>query len=371
MKKNLLLLGLMLLSTTSFAQTPASTNISGAKYPAIYSDNSVEFRIKAPEAQSVIADIGKKYTMTKGEDGVWSVKTDPQGSGIHYYSLIIDGVSVSDPASETFFGCSRMMSCIEIPYKDAPQYEVQNVPHGDIRTVRYFSTVTKSWRQMYIYTPAGYDKNVNTRYPVLYIMHGGGEDARGWVQQGRSDIILDNLAAAGKASKMILVSFDANVGGFGKNGPIEDEIMKNVVPFVDKNYRTIPTAAKRALAGLSMGGIFTLQVGIPRSSFFGYLGVFSSGFFAGKNPFGGNGDNMAENSYQYLEKNKESFNKNMKLFWIGIGGKSDIAYQNNELMRSRLDKIGIKYTFIDHKEGGHTWPVWREDLYMFAQKIFK
>jgi enterochelin esterase-like enzyme len=371
MKRNFLLACTMLMVSASMAQTPATTNVPNAKFPAIYPDNSVEFRIKAPEAQKITVDLGQKYDMTKGEDGVWSVKTGPQSSGIHYYSLIVDGVSVSDPASETFYGCSRMMSCIEIPYKNAPQYEVKNVPHGDIRTVRYFSTVTNSWRQMYIYTPAGYDKDLNKKYPVIYIMHGGGEDARGWVCQGRSDLILDNLAAEGKAPKMILVSFDANVGGFGKNGPVEDEIMKNVVPFVEKNYRAIPLASKRALAGLSMGGIFTLQVGLPRSNFFGYLGVFSSGFFAGRNPFGGNGDNMAENSYKYLEQNKDMFNKNMKLFWIGIGGKSDIAYQNNEIMRNRLDKIGIKYTYFDHQEGGHTWPVWREDLYMFAQKIFK
>lgn len=127
-----------------------------------------------------------------------------------------------------------MMSCVEVPYEqNTTQYNIKNVPHGDVRTVRYFSNVTNSWRIMYVYTPADYDKNISKKYPVLYIIHGGGEDARGWVQQGRTDIILDNLAAEGKVVPMLVVSLDANISGFDN---VEKEIMDNVVPFVEKNF---------------------------------------------------------------------------------------------------------------------------------------
>ena len=368
MKKYLLFLLCTIFCGAMSAQVPAETNVSKGKYPAILPDNRVEFHVKAPNALKVQVDLGKQYDLTKDNDGEWSVVTEPQGSGIHYYSLIIDGVSVADPASESFYGCSKMMSCIEIPYsKGENQYEVANVPHGDVRTKYYFSTTTNSWRKMYIYTPAGYDKKISKKYPVLYIMHGGGEDARGWVQQGRMDIILDNLIAAGKALPMLAVSFDANVGGYAG---IEKEIMKNVVPFVESNYRVDATPDKRALSGLSMGGIFTLYVGIPHNDFFHYLGVFSSGWFSQKNSFFGNGDE-AEASYAYLKSNEATFNKNMKLFWISIGGKEDIAFNNCQIMRNKFDGIGIKYEFYDSQKGGHTWPVWRNDLYLFAPRLFK
>lgn len=368
MKKLLLLIFSIVYVGSIFGQEPATTNVPNQRFPMVLPDNRVEFQIKAPEAKQVQVDLGHKYDMVKDDAGVWKVTTDPQGAGIHYYSLIIDGVSVSDPASETFYGCGRMMSCIEIPYGDGEkQYEVSDVPHGDVRIKYYFSTTTNKWRKLYVYTPAGYDKSITEKYPVLYIMHGGGEDARGWMQQGRTDIILDNLIAAGKAVKMLVVSFDANVGGYAE---IEKEIMGNVVPFIEKNYRVQASADKRALAGLSMGGIYTLYVGIPHYNYFHYLGVFSSGWFAQKNPFFGNG-NEAEDSYKFLTSHKNEFNSSIKLFWLSMGGNEDIAYNNGKIMRDRFDQLGIKYKYYDSGKGGHTWPVWREDLYLFAPQLFR
>ncbi|EXG77788.1 enterochelin esterase-like enzyme [Xylanibacter oryzae DSM 17970] len=368
MKKYLLFNLCILFSAATFSQTPAETNINKSGYPKIMPDNSVEFSIKAPEAHKIQVDLGQKFDMVKSADGIWTVTTTPQSPSIHYYSLIVDGLSVADPSSESFYGCGRMMSCIEIPYvKQDTRFQVQNVAHGDIRIVRYYSNVTKSWRVMYIYTPAGYDKNMDKKYPVIYIMHGGGEDARGWVQQGRSDIILDNLIAEGKAKPMMLVSFDANVGGFDN---VKSEILDNVIPFVENNFKADASADSRALAGLSMGGMYTLYVGVPNTDKFHHLGVFSSGWFAQRTSFM-SADKERDANYSYMDNNSSLMNNNLKNFFITIGGKEDIAYGNCQIMMQHLNKAGIKFEYFDSKAGGHTWPVWREDLYLFAQKIFK
>ena len=170
----------------------ASTNVRSAKYPRVLQDHRVLFRIKAPDAQKVQIDLGKKYDMIKDDDGFWEVMTEPQGEGFHYYSLLIDGVAVGDPGSETFYGMGRMASGIEIPIKGEDYYAIKDVAHGDIRMVRYYSTVLNLWRRLYVYAPAGYDES-NEKFPVLYLLHGGGEDERGWATQGKTDLILDNL----------------------------------------------------------------------------------------------------------------------------------------------------------------------------------
>jgi enterochelin esterase-like enzyme len=147
----------------------------------------------------------KKYDMVKDAEGVWEVTTDPIVEGFHYYSLLIDGVAVADPSSETFYGMGRMASGIEIPEKDVDFYLPKDVPHGEIRIKHYYSNITKSWRRAFVYTPPGYDENPNERYPVLYLQHGGGEDETGWPNQGRVDFIIDNLIAERKAKPMLIV----------------------------------------------------------------------------------------------------------------------------------------------------------------------
>src|SRR5690606_19744351 len=148
----------------------------------------------------------------------WTVTTDTISEGIHYYSLLIDGVALADPASETFYGMGRMASGIEIPSRNGDYYALKTVPHGDIRMRRYFCNVCDGWRRVYIYTPPGYDKNPDKKYPVLYLLHGGGEDERGWGTQGRTDLILDNLIAEGAAQPMLVVMMDGNTGGVGVGG---------------------------------------------------------------------------------------------------------------------------------------------------------
>ncbi|WP_018611140.1 alpha/beta hydrolase-fold protein [Segetibacter koreensis] len=350
---------------------PASTNVRNAKYPQILPDNRVVFRIKAADAQTVQIDLGKKYDLVKDTGGYWIVTTDSIGEGFHYYSLLIDGVAVADPASRTFYGMGRMASGIEIPFVGGDYYAEKEVPHGDLRIKKYYSPVTRSWREMYIYTPPGYDANSTTKYPVLYILHGGGEDQTGWAMQGKTNLIMDNLIAEGKAKPMIVVMPDANVGagGFSANGVegslkmFEAEMKQVIIPFVEKNYGASNNANHRALAGLSLGGLHTLYTGINNTDMFSYLGVFSSGWIL---PM------LSKNSdaqYAFMKDNRDKINNNLKAFWISEGGKEDIAYKNGQIMLGELDKLNIKHTYYEYP-GGHTWPVWRNDLYHFAQLLF-
>ncbi|MDD1697322.1 MAG: hypothetical protein LUQ36_03070, partial [Methanoregula sp.] len=188
----------------SMLGTPAPSNIRGGKYPQIMPDGSAVFRVTAPGAQKVQLDLVKKYDMTKNNEGIWEVTTDSLTEGFHYYSLLVDGLALADPASETFYGMGRMASGIEVPFSGDDYYSVKDVPHGEIAIKRYFSTAFNTWRQFYIYKPAGYDVNTDQKYPVLYILHGGGEDERGWATQGKTDLILDNLIAANKAKPMLI-----------------------------------------------------------------------------------------------------------------------------------------------------------------------
>ena len=358
-------------STFSFypiAGATAATNVRNAKYPQILPDNRVIFSLKAPDAKKVQVDLVRKYDMVKDSSGYWTVTTDSVSEGFHYYSLLIDGVAIADPASETFYGMGRMASGIEIPYAGGSYYALRNVPHGDIRIRKYFSSVTNSWRQFYMYTPPGYDSIPNAAYPVLYILHGGGEDETGWATQGKTDLILDNLIASKKAVPMIVVMPDANMGvsAFDESALklFESELKNNIIPFVEKNYRVKTGAANRALAGLSMGGIHTLYTGIKNTDQFSYLGVFSSGWIIPMQ------NAIASAQYDFMKVNSAFLNSNLKLLWIAMGGKEDIAYKNCQIMLGKFGELNIKYTYYEYP-GGHTWPVWRNDLYNFAPLLFR
>ena len=341
----------------------AKSNVRGAIYPRLLSNNQAIFKVKAPTANNVQLQIDKTYDMKLDDNGIWSCTTEPLSEGFHYYSLLIDGANVADPASESFYGCGMMSSGIEVPYPNDRQcFSVSDVPHGAVRMNRYFSKSNNAWKRMFVYTPPGYDNN-DKSYPVMYLLHGGGEDERGWVNQGKTDIIIDNLIAKNEVTPMIIAMIDGNTKD------IEKAILDEYIPYIENNYRAIKEKEGRALAGLSMGGIQTLNVGILHPELFSYLGVFSSGWWATP-PIGYSADNMAEKYYSLLQKEHNKYNKEFKQFWISMGGKEDIAYNNCQIMMKRFDEIGINYTYFEIP-GGHTWPVWRESLLEFAPLLFK
>lgn len=344
----------------------AESNVRNSKYPQLTADHRAIFRIKAPDAQKVQIDLGRKYDMVRQEGGIWETVTDSLGEGFHYYSLLIDGVAVADPGSETFYGMGRMASGIEVPFKGGEYYALKDVPHGDIRMKRYYSEVSRSWRRFFVYTPAGYDTHTAEKYPVLYLLHGGGEDERGWATQGKTDLIMDNLIAEGKAKPMLIVMFDGNMASAGFNAgalkAFEAELTQAVIPFVEENYRVRKEPDSRALAGLSMGGIQTLYAGLYHTDMFAHLGVFSSGWL----PFY---QKVANDQYEFIDKNKAAIDSQLRLLWIAMGGKEDIAYQNCQNMLKEFDTLKLKYTYSEYP-GGHIWPVWRNNLYNFAQLLF-
>jgi enterochelin esterase-like enzyme len=359
---------------------PASTNVMDAEYPRILPDNRVIFRIKAPDAQKVQVDLLKKYDMVKNTDGVWEVTTDPIVEGFHYYSLLIDGVAVVDPGSQTFYGMGRMASGIDIPEKDVDFYLPKDVPHGQIRQVRYYSNITKAWRRSFIYTPPGYDTNLDERYPVLYLQHGAGEDETGWSNQGRVDFIMDNLIAEGKCKPMLIVmdrgyAVDPNapkndtVSGIRRmllgNNTLTDVFIKEIIPNTDRNFRTIADREHRAMSGLSMGGFQTFQITLTNLDKFSYIGGFSGAGFMQPGV-------DIKTMYNGAFADADAFNKKVKLVFISVGTKEpEMMYQTVNNFRQALEKAGIKYVYYESPGTSHEWLTWKRALKEFAGLLFK
>ena len=352
------------------------TNINRSGYPRVLSDGSVMFRVNAPQAQLVQIDLcGTKYDMTKGDGGIWTVTTKPQVPGFHYYSLVIDGVSVADPASQSFYGCSRWSSAIEIKEEGMDAFEVQNVAHGEINTVYYYSKVEEAWRPLMVYTPANYSVD-KADLPVVYIQHGGGEDHRGWMEQGRTAQIMDNLIAAGKARPMVIVSSNSNVrsrnGGFGGGYSWEgmqafrSELLESIIPFVEKNYKVRKDRKGRAMCGLSMGGGQSFYIGLRDPDVFANVGVFSTGMFGG---IQGASNFDLEKEVPGMLSDVQTFNKNFDVFFISCGEQDPrIEYTRAIVDKMRKGNVSVRFNSYP---GDHEWQVWRKSLFEFAQYLFK
>ncbi len=350
--------------------TPATSNVTGAQFPAVTSDLRAIFRIRAPQATKVAVQVGKTFSMTKDTAGFWSVTTEPLVPGFHYYSLQIDGVSVTDPGSETFYGTGKMSSAIEIPEAGVDFYSIKDVPHGDVRISTYYSVVTGTWRQLHVYTPPGYD-NGNKKYPVLYIQHGGGEDERGWMVQGRTNYIMDNLLAENKATPMLIVSANGNVSRAGYSPEetltaFKNELFNNIIPHIEKNYKALTDRENRALSGLSMGGGQTFNTGLRNVDKFSALGIFSSGLF-GNMPTAPLFD--AEKQVPGLLSKAEEFNKKLKVLYFSVG-EQDPRVEPTKRMIASFKEKNLKATFNTFP-GGHEWQIWRKSFYDFAQLLFK
>jgi enterochelin esterase-like enzyme len=367
---------------------PAPSNVRGAEYPKIHSDLRVTFRTKAPNAQKVEFGFfgfegGKRYPAKKGEDGFWIATTDPLVPGFHYYRMFIDGTEVNDPASETFYGTGKMTSGIEVPEKGVDYYLPRDVPHGEIRERWYRSKTTQAWRRIFVYTPPGYDDTPSTRYPVLYLQHGGGEDERGWPNQGRVGLILDNLIAERKAKPMLVVMeqgyarkpSEAAPAGPGRPGAPRDfsrafatfeEVMVNdLIPMIDSTYRTLADRDNRAMAGLSMGGMQTFQITLKHLDLFASLGGFSGGGggFGGA-PFD---PKIAHNG---VMADAAEFNKKVRLLWLGVGTTEGRIYESIKNYHQALEKAGIKHVYYESQGTAHEWLTWRRCLHEFAPLLF-
>lgn len=356
---------------------PAPTNIPGVKYPQIFPDNTVFFRVKAPQAQKVQIDLLKKYDMQKDTGGYWTVTTDPIVLGFHYYSLIVDGVSVVDPSTQTFYGMGRMASGIDIPDPDCDYYTVKDVPHGEVRSVNYYSDITKAWRRANVYTPPGYDVNPGKKYPVLYLQHGSGEDETGWPTQGKMNFILDNLIAEKKAAPMIVVMDRGyatdptkpvdNTAGPGRMGGnvFPDVLVKEIIPMVDKTFRTLPDRDHRAMAGLSMGGFQTFQTTMTNLDKFAYVGGFSGAAFMQP------GTEITK-MYNGVFADADAFNKKVKVLYLSMGTAEPERMQTTVRgFHEALIKAGIKQVYYESPGTAHEWQSWRRSLNQFASLIFK
>ena len=353
---------------------PAPTNNNQNQCPCIMPDNSVVFQVKAPNAQKLQIDLGKKYDMVKDTNCFWTVRTEPVVPGFHYYFLVIDDVPVADPASQSFYGTGKMTSAIDIPEEGIDFYTIKNVPHGSTSSRTYYSDVDECWKRLFVYTPPGYEKNIHLNYPVVYIQHGGGEDETGWVLQGKTDIILDNLIADGKAKQMIIVMANGNVrtgsGGYSSEGmtKFKKEITQNIVPFIDENYRTLADPKNRAICGLSMGGGQSFYVGLESLEYFGSVGVFSSGLFGGiRNPSGKVFN--AETEIPGLLSKSDDFNTKLDLFYISCGEQDPrIEFTNKAVDMMKENGLEIE---LNSFPGDHEWQVWRKSLHDFASSVFK
>ena len=351
---------------------PASSNVPGAQFPKIDSARRAYFRIVAPQAKSVSVGLPGGRRMTRDADGIWTVATDPLAPGFHYYSITVDGATVSDPASESYFGTGRMSSAIEVPSPGEDFYSPKDVPHGDIRVHYYFAGTTGKIRRCFVYTPPGYDTNLAARYPVLYLQHGMGEDARGWPDQGRAGFILDNLIAEGKATPMLVVMDDGGITPGAMRGPGRDGrpmfwdqftpvLIQDIIPMIDSTYRTIPDREHRAMAGLSLGGTQTLEISQAHLDKFAYIGSFSAPFGYPQVPGGFNG----------LLGDPAAFARQVKVLFVSYGAAGDLAARGSQAFHQALEKAGIKHVFYESPGTAHEWLTWRRSLYQFAPLLFQ
>jgi len=326
----------------------------------ILANGDVVLSIYAPKASdvSVSGDIvpwGQDIPKEKAENGVWTFTIPMVKPGVYRYAFTIDGVTVGDPKSMTV---RENRAMIEVTGSGSNFWEMKNVLHGDIRLVWYHSTATNSTRRMHVYTPPGYDKSTES-LPVLYLLHGGGDNDRSWPTVGRANFILDNLLADGKIKPMIVVMPDASIDV----PTFTDDLINNIIPYVENKYRVKANAENRALAGLSMGGLHALNTGLAHCEKFAYILPLSTGWFKDR-------EEMWDEGKKLLEENAKRCIGHVKLFWVAMGGKEDIAWQNCQNMMELFDEYGLKYRYSE-KPGGHTWHTWRDNLYDLAQMIFK
>jgi enterochelin esterase family protein len=361
--------------------------------PEILPDNKVTFRVYAKDAAKITVSgewqsgYNATENLVKGDTGMFTLTVGPLKPELYGYTFNVDGVSTIDPNNvQVRRDGARYASFFIIPGTESDLYIQKNgVPHGNVSKVWYNSPVLGMDRRVYVYTPAGYEKSTQ-KYPVFYLLHGAGGDEDAWTDMGRAAQILDNLIAQGKAKPMIVVMTNGNANQAGAQniviaepvqgdamaayqrlaGKFEAHLVKDLVPFIQKNYNVLTDKNNRAIAGLSMGGMHTQTITNDNPGMFNYIGVFSMGIMS----FGQQNQDAAAKLDQERDVKIEALKKSgYKLYWIGCG-KDDFVYQSVIKLRSTLDTHGFKYTYRE-STGGHTWANWRIYLSEFAPLLFK
>jgi enterochelin esterase-like enzyme len=370
---------------------PSTLNQPGQQYPMVNSQRRARFRVVAPQAQSVSAGRTK---LTKGEDGVWTGVSQPMDEGFHYYHLTVDGGTFNDPGALNFYGSTRWESGIEIPAHDQDFYALKDVPHGRVQQVLFPSKLTNTVlaRIAYVYTPPDYDKDTTKRYPVLYLQHGWGENEYAWWNQGRANLIMDNLIAEGKTKPFIIVmtygltnegpgpggrrrpaggtNTNATVTASSTNAPgrgpfggganpftgaaavFEKVLVGELIPYIDANFRTLTDQPNRGMAGLSMGGMQTKIITLKNLDKFSHIGLFSGGVI---------NTNDVSNTAGFREK--------VKVVFASCGSRENPG--NINANHAALNSIGLKNTAYVSPDTAHEFQTWRRSLYQFAPLLFR
>ena len=350
---------------------PSETNVLRAEYPRVDPvTRKAYFKFNLPLAHTVTVTIGNDvFKGTKDMDGVWSIETEPLVVGFHYYFVNVDGARLTDPNSMSYFGYTANAGGIEVPEGPEGDYYRfdKNVPHGQIRSIKYYSEINGIYRHINVYVPASYEKG-KKRYPVLYLLHGMGENENGWVEQGHVDFILDNMIASGEAEEMIVVIMSGDIRTTpeirtvpGKT--VTDIYIGETIPFIDKNFRTLTDRDHRAMAGLSRGGMQTTATVLTAHNMdkFAWIGTLSG-------LFGASAENITT-VYDGAFADPEAFNKQMRLFHISWG-----TEEGNYRFQQSFDAIknqGINCVSYVSEGTAHEWLTWRRGFRDLAARLFK
>ena len=382
---NLLIMSVMLCASAASSKAqerpiPEGTYLSETalferEYPRYDDQRRAYFRVYAPEAKEAHVNLQGDYPMEKDADGWWYCTTPPLVVGPHFYHFVIDGMTVTDINTETYGGSYGRSSVIEIPEgSEGDYYRPKDVPHGQVRSVIYWSDYEKRYRRCMVYTPSEYEDNIDKRYPVLYLQHGMCEDETGWTKQGKANNILDNQIAEGKCPPMIVVMDHGNCGihfrpkkgqdpnkareAFGASfTPI---LLQDIIPFIDKEFRTIADREHRAMAGLSWGGHQTFEITLRNLDKFSHIASFSGAIFLGPN-------DKVEEIYDGVFADPDKFNSQVHAFFMGMGTEEGMG---SERISRMLNDAGINCTYFPSQGTAHEWLTWRRCLNEFLPMIF-
>ena len=358
MKKSIALsIGALLIAAAASAQikedfVSMSSNQEGSEYPMVNSQGYIRERVYAPEAHNVQLQInGKYFPLHWTEGGYWmGESTEPFDEGNHYYAICIDGAEVPDPNSKFLYGSGKERTQIEMPAHDQDKYALRDVPHGHVRETWFTSPRNGEFRHLFIYTPPQYDNGKNTKYPVLYLLHGHSENETGWSNQGRCGFIMDNLIADGKSLPFIIVM------AYGEIRDFQQVLAEEIIPYTESHLRVIPDARHRAIAGLSMGGMQTRMFSLAMPEKFAYVGIFSGGVISAKD----------------LEDHPD-YKKYNKLTFISYGSREveNPRGMSPEAVVEQIKGLGINAKYYVSPLTAHEWQTWRRSLYEFAPLLFR